>query len=83
LAGALFIPALALCLGAVGGTERPLQILLLIIWYLGPLNGLIPFDLTGATPEALALGIPWYYLAASLLLAGLALLARRWQMRSS
>jgi hypothetical protein len=83
LAGALFIPALALCLGAVGGSERPLQILLLIFWYLGPLNGLAAFDITGATAEAVALSIPWYYLAASLPLAGLALLARRQQMRSS
>ena len=82
LAGALFIPALALCLGTVGGSERPLQILLLIFWYLGPLNGLPAFDIIGATPEALALGIPWYYLAASLLLAGLALLARQRQMVS-
>jgi hypothetical protein len=80
LAGALFIPALALCLGTVGGTERPLQILLLIFWYLGPLNGLAAFDLTGATPEAVALGVPWYYLAVSLPLAALALLARRQQM---
>jgi hypothetical protein len=80
LAGALFIPALALCLGTVGGSERPLQILLLIFWYLGPLNGLAAFDITGATAEAVALGIPWYYLAASLPLAALALLARRQQI---
>lgn len=83
LAGALFIPALALCLGVVGGSERPLQILLLIFWYLGPLNGLAAFDITGATPEALAQGIPWYYLAASLPLVGLALLARRQQIGST
>jgi hypothetical protein len=61
-------------------SERPLQILLLIFWYLGPLNGLAAFDITGATAEAVALGIPWYYLAASLPLAGLALLARWRQM---
>jgi hypothetical protein len=77
-AGAWFIPALALGLGAMGGSERPLQILLLIFWYLGPLNGLAAFDITGATPEALALGVPWYYLAASLPLAVLAVLVR-WQ----
>lgn len=80
LAGALFIPALALCLGAVGGSERPLQILLLIFWYLGPLNGLAAFDITGATQEALALGVPWYYLAATAPLLAAALLTRRRQM---
>ncbi|PDW00226.1 hypothetical protein [Candidatus Chloroploca asiatica] len=82
-AGAWFIPALALGLGAVGRSERPLQILLLSFWYLGPLNGLAAFDITGATPAALALGIPWYYLAASMPLVGLALLARWQHMRSS
>jgi hypothetical protein len=80
LAGALFIPALALCLGTVGGTERPLQILLLILWYLGPLNGLAAFDITGATEAGLALGAPWYYLVATLPLLAVALLARRRQM---
>lgn len=83
LAGALFIPALALCLGVVGGSARPLQILLLIFWYLGPLNGLAIFDITGATGDALALGIPWYYLTAALPLLALALLVRRRQMGSS
>ncbi|MFO7537282.1 MAG: ABC-2 transporter permease [Chloroflexota bacterium] len=76
VAGALFIPSLALLLGVVGGSERPLQILLLIFWYLGPLNGLALFDFTGATPDALAQGIPWYYLGVSLPLLGLTLLAR-------
>lgn len=80
LAGALFIPSLALLLGVVGGTERPLQILLLIFWYLGPLNELAAFDITGATDAGLALGAPWYYLAASLPLVGAALLARRRQI---
>jgi hypothetical protein len=80
LAGALFIPSLALLLGVVGGSERPLQILLLIFWYLGPLNGLALFDFTAATPDAVAQSIPWYYLAFSLPLLGLALLARWRQM---
>ena len=80
VAGALFIPSLALLLGVVGGSERPLQILLLIFWYLGPLNGLALFDFTAATPDALAQGISWYYLSVSLPLLGLALLARWRQM---
>ncbi len=42
LAGALFIPSLALLLGVVGKAEQPLQILMLIAWYLGPMNGLPP-----------------------------------------
>jgi hypothetical protein len=83
VAGALFIPSLALLLGVVGGSERPLQILLLIFWYLGPLNGLPLFDFTGSTPDAVAQAIPWYYLALSLPLLGLTLLARWRQMAIS
>jgi hypothetical protein len=79
LAGALFIPSLALFLGVVGGGERPLQILLLLFWYLGPLNGLAAFDITGATEAGSALGAPWFYIAASLPLLALTFLARQRQ----
>lgn len=81
-AGALFIPSLALLLGLLTGTERPAQILLLIWWYLGPLNGLAALDLTGATAAAAAQGIPWFYIAVSPLLLGLAVLARRYQLQA-
>ncbi len=80
VAGMLFIPSLALLLGVVAGTERPLQIILLITWYLGPLNGLAPLDMTGVTETAVAQGISWFYIAASPLLFGLALLARQRQL---
>lgn len=77
-AGALFFPALALLLGMLTGTERPFQILALICWYLGPLNGLVVFDITAANDLALAQGIPWLYLSAAPLFFGLSLLARRY-----
>ena len=80
VAGMLFIPSLALLLGVAAGTERPLQIILLITWYLGPLNGLAPLDMTGVTETAVVQGIPWFYIAASPLLFGLALLARQRQL---
>jgi hypothetical protein len=80
VAGALFIPSLALLLGVAGGTERAFQILLLTAWYLGPLNGLAALDITGATGPALAQGVPWYYIGASPLLLLLALLARQRQI---
>lgn len=81
-AGALFIPSLALLLGLLTGTERPTQILLLLWWYLGPLNGLAALDITGATAAAAARGIPWLYIAATPLLVGLAALARRHQLQT-
>lgn len=77
VAGALFIPSLALLLGGVGGAERPFQILLLVAWYLGPLNGLPLFDITGATDAALVQGIPWIYIAVTPVLFGAAVMFRR------
>lgn len=82
VAGMLFIPSLALFLGVAGETERPLQILLLIFWYLGPLNSLAFFDMTGATDAALAQGIPWLYIALSPLLFGLTLFIRWRQLQA-
>ena len=81
LAGALFIPSLALLLGVVGKAERPFQILMLIAWYLGPMNGLAPLDITAATTGALEQGIPWFYVAASPVLLALAVLARQRQLK--
>jgi hypothetical protein len=78
-AGALFFPAFALFLGMLSGTERPFQILALIGWYLGPLNGLAAFDITTATDPALVRGSSWLYLSAAPVLMGLAFLARRYR----
>jgi uncharacterized membrane protein (DUF485 family) len=82
VAGALFIPSLALLLGMITGTERPAQILLLVWWYLGPLNGLAALDLTGTTDAALLQGVPWTYIAATPLIVGLIFVARGGQLRS-
>jgi hypothetical protein len=82
VAGMLFIPSLALFLGVAGGTERPLQIILLIFWYLGPLNGLAFFDITGATDATLAQGVSWLYIVLSPLLLGLTLFIRWRQLQT-
>lgn len=76
-AGALFFPALALFLGTATGTERPYQILALVCWYLGPLNGLAVFDVTAANDSTLAQAVPYLYLAAAPLLVGLSLLIQQ------
>lgn len=81
VAGALFIPSLALLLGVLGGTGRTFQIVWMVLWYLGPMNGVPAFDLTGATAAGVALGAPWYYALAGLVLLGMAALARQHQVR--
>ncbi|HET6275618.1 MAG TPA: hypothetical protein VFE16_06790 [Candidatus Cybelea sp.] len=45
LAGAVFVPTLALACGALSGTTRLFEIAYLVLWYLGPMNR-TPFDFT-------------------------------------
>jgi hypothetical protein len=64
-------------LGTATGSERPLQIILLVYWYLGVLNRLPILDFTGATAAAVAEAVPSYYLSAAPLLVGLTFWFRR------
>jgi hypothetical protein len=69
LAGALFVPSLALACGALSRTTRLFEIVYLILWYAGPMNR-TTFDFTQG---ALA---PGFTLATCVLLA-IAVAARR------
>jgi hypothetical protein len=68
LAGCLFIPALALALGTLSGSPRLFEVVYLLLWYAGPMNGVAELDYTGATAAARAAGVAWIYptLAAAL-----------------
>jgi hypothetical protein len=48
LSGAIFIPSLALASGVWTGTSKFFEILYMIIWYIGPVNGLGILDFIGA-----------------------------------
>ncbi len=73
LAGAVFVPALALACGAISGTTRLFEIIYLVLWYLGPMNRTI-FDFTqGAYAPAFTL--------ASLVLLVFAMISRKWRLR--
>ncbi|MDX1636657.1 MAG: hypothetical protein R3281_01725 [Balneolaceae bacterium] len=56
--GAVFIPSLALCLGTWTNHPRAFEAVYLLLWYLGPLNGIVPLDFMGVTERAAQLGIP-------------------------
>jgi hypothetical protein len=58
LVGALFVPTLALALGTASGTRKLFEMSYLLIWYLGPVNRLVPLDFPGVTPAAAAGTIP-------------------------
>jgi len=49
LAGALFIPSLALCLGVWSGTSKPFEAIYTVWWYIGPANRTPGLDFMGTT----------------------------------
>lgn len=77
LAGAAFIPALALAAGAWSGSRRLFEALYIFLWYCGPMNRTPGLDFTGQSPGALASGTPVAFIIAAGALLALAVLARR------
>jgi hypothetical protein len=73
-AGALFIPALALALGAWSGSSKLFEVLYVAWWYSGPLDGVAGLDFMGARQTGLW---PAYLALALGLLA--AAFAARWR----
>jgi len=83
MAGALFVPSLALALGVVTNSNRLFEIIYLIWWYLGIAASVSMFDYKGTTDAAIASAIPLYYLLSSIVLIAIAVLARPRQMALS
>jgi hypothetical protein len=80
--GALFVPALALALGVWAGHSRAFEAVYLLLWYMGPVEGIPALDFAGATAEGLSAGMPLVYLAISASLLALALLGRWRRVRT-
>jgi hypothetical protein len=74
--GAVFIPTLALALGTWSGSGKAFEGLYALLWYVGPLNQLPVLDFMGTSDKALAANMPFYYLAVSVVLIGLAVVGR-------
>jgi len=70
VAGAIFVPTLALACGAISGTSRFFEIVYLVLWYVGPMNATPGVDF--AAVSGLATSI-----AGSAMLAIVAFTARR------
>jgi hypothetical protein len=77
LVGALFIPALALCLGVWSGGSKLFEALYTVYWYLGPMQPVPALDFMGASDAALAAHMPLYYAAATLALLALGVAGRK------
>jgi hypothetical protein len=80
--GALFVPALALALGAWTGSSRAFEAGYLFLWYLGPFEGIPALDYTGASTGGQGLGMPAVYLAITAGLVTLAMIGRWRRVRA-
>jgi hypothetical protein len=76
--GIVFVPTLALALGTVSGSKKLFEVIYLIVWYIGPVNGLPPLDFLGAGEAAAGGSMPLVYLILSL---GLIFIAFAWRRR--
>ena len=68
LAGALFIPSLALALGVWSRGTRLFEVVYVLLWFVGPFKGTPEFDFMGVTREAVMQNTPMYYLGLSFLM---------------
>ncbi|HTU81017.1 MAG TPA: hypothetical protein VMF61_02750 [Candidatus Acidoferrales bacterium] len=74
LAGAVFVPTLALACGAASGTSRLFEVVYLVLWYVGPMNGVKGVDFTAPSGTQAAL-------AATAVLFAVAFTMRRLRLR--
>lgn len=70
LAGALFVPSLALGLGVWTGGPRTFEAVYTVLWYVGPLNGLPLADFAGAAGDAEPIRVAGQAALALVLFAG-------------
>lgn len=83
IAGAAFLPSLALALGVWSGTSKPFEGILTAMWYVGPINHVSGIDFTGSSngPTATHYALMYLLFAAAALVAAAALRSR--QIRSN
>jgi hypothetical protein len=81
VAGAAFIPALALALGVWTGTPRTFEAIYIVWWYTGPLQPVPPLDFMGASRAAVTTGMPVVYGGAAAALWIAAMLGRAARLR--
>ena len=74
---ALFIPTLAMTLGKISESNKLFEVLYMTLWYVGPMNHVVPLDFLVATPEAAVAGVPLYFAGITVLLVPIMFLAGR------
>jgi len=79
--GAAFIPSLAMALGVWSGSSKLFEVIYILLWYIGPMNRVVILDYMGVTNDAVATGMPLYYMVVTILLWGLTLVGQRKRIR--
>ncbi len=80
--GAIFIPSLALGMGAWSGTGKLFEAVYIIWWYVGPLHHDMNLDFMFTSPQSFSWNVLRSYLAAAITLFAIALLGRGRQIQA-
>jgi len=83
VAGAFFIPALALSLGVFSGSGKFFEALFTMLWYVGPMNKTPGLDFTGAANGLRTFHDAFVYAALGAALLAVAFVGRARQLRSN
>lgn len=83
LAGAVFLPALAMALGTISGSGKAFEALLTAIWYVGPMNHTLGIDYTGASNGSLTPHYVVTYFVMSAALLAVTFFVRSRQLRNN
>ena len=77
LAGCLFVPTLALAMGTLSGSKKLFEVVYLVVWYIGPVNGLGVLDFAGTSDATVSGANSLTYVVISLILVAGAITGRR------
>ena len=78
VAGAVFVPSLALALGVWSGTSKVFEIVYITLWYVGPMNRVQEVDFIGSS----GMSNPMTFLLLSFILIAAAFIGRKTQLRN-
>jgi hypothetical protein len=81
IVGVLFVPSLALALGAWTNGSRLFEMVYFVIWYLGVFKAVTVLNYAGSIEAAVGAGIPMYYLGITVLLILCAISGRHRQIQ--
>ncbi|MFC6974463.1 hypothetical protein ACFQL1_06930 [Halomicroarcula sp. GCM10025709] len=81
LGAVIFIPSLAVAAGIWSQSSRLFEIVYLVLWYIGPLNGVPPLDFLGVNPTSVSSNIPLLFAGFGIMALASAIYRRRREVR--